>query len=135
MASNKSILVVDDEFDILNIIKLFLQKHGFTTYAFTDPLLALEHLKINSKSYGLVLTDIRMPGMNGFEFVKHIREVKPKVKIILMTAFDINTATFSEESLATKVNGFIQKPISLKRLNSEIKKHTNGIPVARLTKS
>jgi hypothetical protein len=53
-----------------------------------------------------------------------------------MTAFDINTTVFSEELLATKVNGFIQKPISLKILNSEVKKHTNGIkPITRLTKN
>ena len=77
-----------------------------------------------------------MPGMNGFEFVRNIREIKPDVKILLMTAFDINTTIFSEELLATKVNGFIQKPISLKRLNNEIKKYTNGIkPITRLKKN
>jgi two-component SAPR family response regulator len=77
-----------------------------------------------------------MPGMNGFEFVRNIREIRSDVKILLMTAFDINTAIFSEELLATKVNGFIQKPISLKRLNIEIKKYANGIkPITRLKKN
>ena len=134
-SNNDLIMIIDDEIDISKFIRLSLQKYGYNACSFTDPFLALKDFQLKSKDYTLVISDIRMPGMNGFEFVKHIREVKPKVKIILMTAFDINTATFSEESLATKVNGFIQKPISLKRLNSEIKKHTNGIPVARLTKS
>jgi DNA-binding NarL/FixJ family response regulator len=104
--------------------------------SFTDPFLALEHFHLNSKDYTIVISDIRMPGINGFEFVQKIREVKPKIKVLLMTAFDINTTVFSEELLATKVNGFIQKPISLKILNSEVKKHTNGIkPITRLTKN
>ena len=137
MALNKeSIMIVDDEIDIATFMKLSLQKCGFNVDSFTDPFLALEHLQINSKDYMIVISDIRMPGLNGFEFVRKIREVKPKIKVLLMTAFDINTNVFSEELLATKVNGFIQKPISEKILNSEIKKHTNGIkPVARLTKN
>ena len=115
MPPNKSILVVDDEFDIVNIIKLFLQKHGFTTYAFTDPLLALEHLKINSKSYGLVLTDVRMPGMNGFELVKKVKSIHPAIKILLMSAFDINDSQYSKILSPLKIDGYIQKPISVKK--------------------
>ena len=134
--NNDSIMIVDDEIDITTFMKLSLQKCGFNVDSFTDPFLALEHLQINSKDYTIVISDIRMPGLNGFEFVRKIREVKPKIKVLLMTAFDINTNVFSEELLATKVNGFIQKPISLKILNSEVKKHTNGIkPITRLTKN
>ena len=133
---HESIMIVDDEIDIATYMKLSLQKCGYNVDSFTDSFLALEHFQLNSEDYTIVLSDIRMPGMNGFEFVQKIREVKPKIKVLLMTAFDINTTVFSEELLATKVNGFIQKPISLKILNSEIKKHTNGIkPITRLTKN
>ena len=136
-ATNQMMIqVVDDDFDILNVINLYLRQVGLNVFGFTDPNLALEHFRINCKDYILVVSDIRMPGMNGFEFVRNIREIKPDVKILLMTAFDINTTIFSEELLATKVNGFIQKPISLKRLNNEIKKYTNGIkPITRLRKN
>ena len=135
MASNNdSIMIIDDEIDITVLMRLSLQKYGFNVYDFTDPFLALEHFRVNCNNY--CLSDIRMPGINGFEFVRNIREIKPDVKILLMTAFDINTTIFSEELLATKVNGFIQKPISLKRLNIEIKKYTNGIkPITRLKKN
>ena len=134
--NNESIMIVDDEIDIAMFMKLSLQKWGFNVDSFTDPFLALEHFHLYSKDYTIVISDIRMPGINGFEFVRKIREVKPKIKVLLMTAFDINTNVFSEELLATKVNGFIQKPISEKILNSEIKKHTNGIkPIATLTKN
>ena len=61
--------------------------------------------------------------MNGFEFVKKSREIKPEVKVLLMTAFDINTNIVSEELLSTKVNGFIQKPVSSKELTSILRKH------------
>ena len=68
--SNQSMIqVVDDEFDIVNIIKLYLQGKGLIVFGFTDPLLALEHFRINFKNYTLIVSDIRMPGMNGFEFV------------------------------------------------------------------
>ena len=134
--NNDSIMIVDDEIDITTFMKLSLQKCGFNVDSFTDPFLALEHFHLNSKDYTIVISDIRMPGINGFEFVRKIREVKPKIKVLLMTSFDINTTVFSEELLATKVNGFIQKPISLRILNSEIKKHTNGIkPITKLTKN
>ena len=138
MASNNDlIMIVDDEIDNAILMKLSLQKYGFNVvYDFTDPFLALEHFRVNCKEYRLVISDIRMPGMNGFEFVRNIREIRPDIKILLMTAFDINTTIFSEELLATKVNGFIQKPISLKRLNIEIKKYANGIkPITRLKKN
>jgi CheY-like chemotaxis protein len=137
MASNNDlIMIVDDEIDNTILIKLSLQKYGFNVYDFTDPFLALEHFRINCKEYLLVISDIRMPGMNGFEFVRNVREIRPDIKILLMTAFDINTTIFSEELLATKVNGFIQKPLSLKRLNIEIKKYANGIkPITRLKKN
>ena len=58
----RKILVLDDDFDLASLIKQILQKHGFkNVVAFTDPLLALEHFKINHKDYSLIVSDIRMP--------------------------------------------------------------------------
>jgi DNA-binding NtrC family response regulator len=115
--------VLDDESDITTVITTSLRKNGFNVFGFTNPFLALEHLQMNFKDYGIILSDIRMPGMNGFEFVKKSREIKPEVKVLLMTAFDISTNIVSKELLSTKVNGFIQKPVSGKELNSIIRKH------------
>jgi DNA-binding response OmpR family regulator len=123
MPANKSILVVDDEFDIVNLIKLALQKQGFTTYAFTDPLLALEHLKTNSESYGLVLADVRMPAMNGFELVKKIKSMHPTIKLLLMSAFEFNDRDLSKVLTSIKIDGYIQKPVSTKQLINIIEKH------------
>lgn len=64
------ILIVDDEFDIISVFKQGLQHKGFRVFGFTEPALALEHFKINHEKYSLVISDCRMPGINGYEFVK-----------------------------------------------------------------
>ena len=115
--------MLDDESDITTVITTSLRKNGFNVFGFTNPFLALEHFQMNFKDYSIILSDIRMPGMNGFEFVRNIREIKPDVKVLLMTAFDISTNIVSKELLSTKVNGFIQKPVSGKELTSIIRKH------------
>jgi CheY-like chemotaxis protein len=73
---SQSILSLDDEFDIIITIKDSLQKHVSISTDFTDPLLALKHFRLNAASYGLVISDIRMPQMNGFEFIKKGKEIK-----------------------------------------------------------
>ena len=117
MENSKHILVLDDDFDIVSIIKISLQKRRFNVFAFTDPFLALEHFEINSKNYGLVLSDVRMPGMPGFEFVRKVRKIEPNVKILLMSAFEISDLEFSRALPSdTKIDGFVQKPVSPKEL-------------------
>jgi YesN/AraC family two-component response regulator len=59
-------------------------------YLDLDPLLALEHFMLNSEDYSLVISGVRMPVMNGFEFIKKVREILPSIKIFLISAFDIN---------------------------------------------
>ena len=68
--------------------------HGLKVRTFTDLSAALEHFKSNSKDYDIVISDIRTPGINGYQFVKHAKERNPKVKVILMTAFEIDDKEF-----------------------------------------
>ena len=124
---NGSILVLDDEFDIINPIKQSVGKIGLHVYAFTDPFLALEHFRINCKNYNLVISDIRMPGMSGFEFVQKIKEINPAIKVLLMSAFEINSGELSAGLGEAKIEGFIQKPISLHELNNLIREHIHGL--------
>ena len=112
----KSILIVDDEFGIVNLIKVSLQKHGFDTLGFTDPLLAFEHFQNNSKDFALVISDIRMPSMNGYELIRKIKAERPTIKTILISAFEINKEEFSKIMPTVKIDSFITKPISLKQL-------------------
>ena len=123
MASNKMVLILDDEFDIVALMKHSLQKHGYHVFGFTDPSLALEHFMLNYESYSLVISDVRMPVMNGFEFIKKVREILPSIKIFLMSAFDINDSQYSKILLPLKVEGCIQKPISLKEMIRTVQKY------------
>ncbi len=84
----------------------------------TDPFLALEHFRINCKNYMLIISDIRMPGMNGFEFVRKAREIIPTIKVLLMSAFEVNSAELSEDLRGNKIQAFIQKPIALDELGN-----------------
>ncbi len=121
----KSILLVDDEFDITTVLRQGLEKQGFRVFGFTDPLLALEHFQINSDQYGLVISDLRMPAMNGYEFIKNIKKIKPEVQIFLMTAFEIDDKEFRRLLQSVKIDEFIQKPISIRNLSGIVKKHIN----------
>ena len=122
-SAKKTILVVDDEFDVVNAIKLWLQKHGFAVWGFVNPLQALEHFKKNSNRIDLVLSDIRMPQMNGYEFINKIKALQPKVKVILMSAFEINELEFSRVFPSNKADNLISKPITMKKLTEKIKIH------------
>jgi YesN/AraC family two-component response regulator len=94
-----------------------LQKDNFkNVFAFTAPLLALEHFRINQEDYSLVISDIRMPIMNGFEFVREARKINPKVKILLMTAFEIDDKEFARVLPKPKIDGLIRKPASSKQI-------------------
>ena len=115
----KSILVLDDDPDIGNIFKLGLQrKFGSDVFAFTDPFLALEHFKLNSERYGLVISDVRMPAMNGYEFVTKVKQINPDVKVCLMSAFEINDLELDLKSI--KIDEFLQKPLSIGKLTEVI---------------
>jgi CheY-like chemotaxis protein len=123
-------LALDDDFDIIVIIKSVLQKQGFVVFAFTDPYLALEHFKINANDYGLVISDVRMPGMNGFEFISRVKELRPDIKVILMTAFEINDIKHSKLLPAgIRIDEYIQKPISTQVLASLTEKHVRGLKI------
>ena len=62
--------------------------------------------------------------MDGFEFVKNVRDIDQKVKILLMSAFEINNfSEFSSDLPSPKIDGFIQKPISIRKLKSTIEQH------------
>ena len=123
-------MALDDDFDIIVIIRATLQKHGYVVFAFTDPYLALEHFKINADGYGLVISDVRMPGMNGFEFISRVKELRPDIKVILMTAFEINDIKNSKLLPAgIRIDAYIQKPISIQALTSLTEKHVDGLRI------
>jgi CheY-like chemotaxis protein len=126
---SKSIMIVDDEIDIITVIKNLLQgnnnNNSFHVYGFTNPFLALENFKLNYKDYVLIISDIKMRLINGFEFIKRVRQIHPTVKVLLMSALDIDNDLFDScQGLASSVmvDGLMQKPISMRNLNEIVQK-------------
>ena len=124
MSDNKKplarLLIVDDDSDIVQVLKMGLIKNGFMVEAFTNPQEALQSFKSDAESYCLVLSDIRMPSLSGIQLSKKVKEVNPNVKVVLMTAFEIRDSEFSKVFPSTQVDGFVQKPIGIKELTDKI---------------
>jgi DNA-binding NtrC family response regulator len=123
-------MVVDDERDILSIVKRGLEsKNRFKVETFIDAESALESLKENSDNYyDLVLTDIRMPKINGFELYRRIKESTPSMKIVFITAFEINKEEFSKVIPSVDVIDFISKPVSMSTLITKLNSILNHSP-------
>jgi DNA-binding NtrC family response regulator len=115
-----NLLVVDDDSDIAYILKQGLLKNRFLVDAFTNPEEALQNFQSNSESYHLMLSDIRMPEMSGIKLARKVKEINPKVKVVLMTSFEIKDNEFSKVFPSTQVDGFVQKPFHMKDLTNKI---------------
>ncbi|MDQ3840079.1 MAG: response regulator [Thermoproteota archaeon] len=122
------LMVVDDEKDILRIIKRDLEadNNSFRVDIFHSSELALQAFDSHPKDYyDLILTDIRMPKINGFEFYRRIKEKNPSMKIAFITAFEINKEEFNKVLPSIDVKDFIIKPISMSNLIVRLKSIVN----------
>ncbi len=104
-----SVLLIDDDVDILTIFKHSLAQAGMHTYAFTNPMLAVEHFRRNANSYDIVVTDIRMPHMSGFQVARAVKQIRPDIKIAFATSFDINKSEFNKIFPSIEADAFITK--------------------------
>ena len=113
--------IVDDDPEIVMLFHEALKTlSGITIFTFTDPILALKHFQVNEYAYVLVISDFRMPGLNGMEFLKKIKELNSFVRTILMTAFQIEDKMFREYTKSKIINSFLQKPIRIHDLLKEV---------------
>ena len=86
--SAKSIDIIDDEADLSNLFREALEMNGFNVSAFTDSVEALEQVKENPKKFALIISDFRMPKVDGYELCTKILNINPHIKVILMSAYD-----------------------------------------------
>jgi two-component system, OmpR family, response regulator ChvI len=84
VSNNNRIFIVDDESDTCLVLERILEENGFKVDKFTDPFLALKNFKADF--YGMLILDIKMPKMNGFELYKQIKRIDTKVKTMFLTA-------------------------------------------------
>ncbi|MGH9980811.1 MAG: response regulator [Nitrososphaeraceae archaeon] len=118
----KKILLVDNEVDITYALTNALENYDFYIESFNDPILVLNSYKSNF--YDLVILDIKMPNMDGFELYNKIREKDPQVKICFLTASELFYEEFRKARflLSEKIGEeyFIQKPIKTDDLVQKI---------------
>lgn len=126
---NRSILLVDDELDIVNLFTELLNSRKYDVSGFTNPLKALEDYKENYDQYGMVISDIQMPKMNGFDLVKNVKMINRNISIILMSAYD--DIDYSQLHNIT-INEVIHKPIKIMELLSIVEKHLMSAKINRL---
>ena len=117
----KRILIVDDEPDVNLILKMVLEGNGFQVDTFDTPLLALEYFR--KGLYNLVILDIKMPKMNGFELYTEIRKIDEKIRTCFLTAGETYDPVYADISNQLDANCFIRKPIE----NQELINHINWI--------
>ena len=124
----KRILVVDDEIDICMVYQIVLQDAGYECVSYTDSVKALQEFRSNY--YDLILLDIKMPLLNGFELCKKIREVDKTIHIIFITASEAYYEKFRSQHFPElgKIN-YIQKPIG----NQELVQIVNTIVANSIT--
>jgi DNA-binding response OmpR family regulator len=121
----KRILAVDDEPDLTMICSLALQYHGFKVDTFNDSQEALSNFKPDY--YDLVILDIKMPKMDGFELYGKLKERDDKVKICFLTTSELYYEEFrKKEYSALDKNLFLKKPIDNDDLLKEVNKIMNS---------
>jgi DNA-binding NtrC family response regulator len=117
--NQRRILIVDDEPDVIIVFKMVLEMNGFEVDAYDNALSALDNFKPNS--YGLLLLDIRMPQMNGFELYKKLRKVDDKVKVCFITAYEDYRKEFKETfPELDETKRFIRKPTAVEDLVNHV---------------
>lgn len=112
------ILVVDDEPDIRTIITRGLENEGYEVSSEGAPKKVIQQYR--QGEYDLLLLDIRMPGMSGFELYREIRKIDPRVKVCFITAFEMYYDEFRKVFPKISVSCFIRKPVTISQLANAI---------------
>ena len=136
LASNRYLSIVDDESDItMSFHEALKSLPGITIFTFTEPQLALEHFKTNKDFYALVISDLRMPVINGFQLLKTVKDLNPEVRTVLITAFEVEHKLFQEYTKKEIINGFAQKPINRDNLLQEVREQLHTYELQKIPDS
>jgi DNA-binding NtrC family response regulator len=109
-----AIAVIEDEIDVLNLYQEVLENEGYTVFAYNDPIEEINNIQQMPEEFGLVISDYRMPLINGFEVCAKLIDLNPELKVVIISAFDL-----MEEDRNSKFT-FINKPITIAKLISVV---------------
>ncbi len=121
-SGSKRILLVDDEPDVTTTFKMGLEGTGYKVDAFNDPTEALANFRMGV--YDLLLLDIKMPKMNGFQLYEELEKLDRNAKVCFITAFEVYYRSLRELFPQIEIDCFIKKPIEteelVKRIQAEL---------------
>ncbi|AJY70353.1 hypothetical protein RW64_12565 [Geobacter sulfurreducens] len=115
---NIDVLVVDDEAIIREGLRRILEKEGYHVETSASGQIALERLQ--DENYGLVITDLKMPGMSGMEVLKAIKVLQPEVPVIIITGF--STVDTAVEAMKNGAFDYIAKPFTPDQITEKVRK-------------
>lgn len=121
--SGVTVLVVDDDAKITDVVGAYLERCGAEIGMCNDPYLALETLEEDPKSWDVLITDFNMPGMHGAELIEKINSSAIETDIIILSS--VEKSTISQEFPNLKYFGHLSKPVDLRRLGSVVQNCTN----------
>jgi len=116
--------VVDDDLGTAIFFHEALRQNidGISVFSFTDPVKAFEHFTENNENYALVISDLRMPSLNGLELLKKVKTLNPKVRTILMSAYNFEEEELYQQYMKEAViNSTIEKPVTMNRLYQRVR--------------
>lgn len=117
-----NIVIIDDEKDLLFVYKKALELQGLKVVTFDDSSVALSELKVRYKKYSMILVDIRMPKVNGYQLINEIKRIDPSIKTILMSAYDVSDLEVHDNlNDGVKIDTIMHKPFSLIKLINTVK--------------
>jgi DNA-binding response OmpR family regulator len=121
----RRILIVDDEPDVTFTLKKGLEEEGFQIDIFNDPLKAQSYFKAGE--YDMLLLDINMPKLNGFELYRELKKIDNRVKICFITAFELYYDEFRRVFPKLNVTCFVRKPITIDELAKILKQELQSV--------
>jgi FixJ family two-component response regulator len=121
--SGKLIMIVYDEKDTVLALKIHLENSGYRVHTYTSPEKALSEFKPHL--YDLILLDVKMPNMNGFQLYQKLRVIDDNCKACFITGFEAYYKSLREFFPKLDVSCFIQKPVSQKKLLEHIARELN----------
>ncbi len=121
MVSNKRrmISVVDDDPDISKLFYEVLRENikDLDVFSFNDPISALKHFVENESNYALIICDLRMPGLNGLELLKKVKDKNSSVRTILTSGYNFDEDKLFQDYMEKGIiNSNIEKPVTIQRL-------------------
>ena len=127
MARPPSILIVDDHIDSAKMLSRILERKGYSVATATDGHKAIERVK--ESPFDLTFMDVKMPGMNGLETYRRIKEIRPEAVVVMMTAYDVDDLI--RTAIGERAHGAIYKPLNIQEVLALVERAAKGVTSKR----